>query len=140
LIRACQIKTIDRLAQHYPDMPIVVNHCGKPQIAEKKRETWAVDIQNLAQNDNVYCKFSGLTSEAGKNWDTDQIQPYFDIIWASFGARRILWGSDWPVCLLTASYRAWCNACERLTSGLTQEERAHFYRKNAYRAYKRLNR
>ncbi len=135
LIRSDQIAAINRLAARYPDMRIVLNHCAKPRIAAQKFDAWAADIRDIAQNGNVYCKFSGLTSEAGKNWEVDQFKPYFDVVWTSFGADRVLWGSDWPACLPTSTYESWCNACEHLTSGLTADEQAGFYRGNVYRAY-----
>jgi len=135
LIRSDQIGIINQLALRYPALRIIVDHCAKPRIAIGEYDTWSENIQRIAKQNNVFCKFSGLTTEAGQDWHPDHLAPYFDRVWESFGPDRLLWGSDWPVCLDTASYASWCRACDSLTTGLTADEQGAFVYNNALRAY-----
>ena len=89
----------------FPDQPFVLDHIAKPYIKDKKIEGWKKDIEALASFENVYCKVSGMVTEAHwKNWTKDDFVPYLDVIAESFGSTRLMYGSDWPVCLVAASY------------------------------------
>ncbi len=135
LIRSDQLAIIDQLAHRYPTLRIIVDHCAKPGIAIGAYDVWSENIQRIAQRNTVFCKFSGLTTEAGPGWHPDHLAPYFDRVWTSFGPDRLLWGSDWPVCLGATTYAAWCRACDALTAGLTADEQTAFVYKNALVAY-----
>ncbi|MCY4259634.1 MAG: amidohydrolase family protein [Rhodobacteraceae bacterium] len=136
LIRPHQIGLIHQLAVRYPVLRIVVDHCAKPAIAARQFDEWSDRIGNLAGEANVFCKFSGLTTEAGPGWTVVTLDRYFKRVWNVFGPDRILWGSDWPVCLGTASYAAWITASETLTQDLPVLEQRAFFSTNAHRAYK----
>jgi len=83
----------------------VLDHAGKPEIAENRLEPWAGLIAEMAGLPNVTCKVSGLVSEAGPSWCTEDFTPYLDRLIESFGPGRLMFGSDWPICTLAASYR-----------------------------------
>jgi len=84
----------------------VLNHIAKPFIKDKKIEPWASHIKELAANPNVYCKLSGMVTEADPdNWQEQDITPYLDVVLNAFGVSRVMFGSDWPVCLLAAEYK-----------------------------------
>ena len=94
-----------KLSGKYPEQKFILDHIAKPHIKKNETEPWASLIKELAQNKNVFCKISGIITEADhKNWKPKDIYPYLDIVFDYFGYDRILFGSDWPVCLLAGSY------------------------------------
>ena len=123
-----------RLEQH-PKLHVVIDHCAKPRIAEGLFEPWAEDMARLARETSAYCKISGLVTEAQKDWQLGELQPYFDHVAEHFGANRLVWGSDWPVATLAASYPAWIDAAERLASGFSGTEREALFGGNAIALY-----
>jgi L-fuconolactonase len=89
----------------FPEHRLVIDHMAKPEIKARKTEQWAAQMRALATNPNVYCKLSGLVTEADwKNWRTDDFKYYLDVVFEAFGPERLMFGSDWPVCLLAGSY------------------------------------
>ncbi|MFP5237592.1 MAG: amidohydrolase family protein [Acidobacteriota bacterium] len=89
----------------FPQQRFVLDHIAKPLIAEGKLEPWATDIRKLARNPNLYCKLSGMVTEAAwKQWRTEDFHPYLDVVVESFGPERLMIGSDWPVCALAGGY------------------------------------
>lgn len=89
----------------FPEQKMVLDHIAKPLIKEKKIEPWATYIRALAQNENLYCKLSGIVTEADwLNWQATDIYPYLDVVFEAFGPSRLMYGSDWPVCLLASNY------------------------------------
>ena len=106
LIYPKQLPAAIELVSRFPKQLFVVDHLAKPQIKEGGREPWASHIRTIAQNKNVYCKASGLVTEANwLHWKPDDMRPYLDVAFEAFGPERMMFGSDWPVCLLAASYR-----------------------------------
>jgi L-fuconolactonase len=101
----------------------VLDHAGKPDIANGDFGDWADQITALAAEPNVNCKLSGLVTEAGSDWSVERLRPYTDHLLASFGPSRLMFGSDWPVCLLAADYGRWFEAAQALMAGLTSTER-----------------
>jgi L-fuconolactonase len=101
----------------------VLDHAGKPNIANGDFADWADQISALAAQPNVSCKLSGLVTEAGADWTVERLRPYTDHLLASFGPSRLMFGSDWPVCLLAAEYAGWFDAAQALTAKLTSAER-----------------
>src|SRR5690606_25575533 len=88
-----------------PEQKMVLDHIAKPLIKEKKIEPWATYIRALAQNENLYCKLSGIVTEADwLNWQVTDIYPYLDVVFEAFDPSRLMYGSDWPVCLLASNY------------------------------------
>jgi L-fuconolactonase len=108
LIRADQIDAIAELAEYHPNLSIVVDHAGKPAItANGPDRHWIDGIARLAARGNVACKLSGLLSEAPRGADAGMLRPYVDVQHAAFGARRLLWGSDWPILTNVGDYTEW---------------------------------
>ena len=113
LIKPQHIKIIDTLAKRFPDLKIVIDHCAKPELTRFKTNSnanqWFFDIASISINKNVYCKLSGVLTEAGESPDFLLIRNVMDHILKSFGARRVMWGSDWPVVNLASDYDNWFN-------------------------------
>lgn len=94
-----------RLVEHFPEQPFVLDHIAKPLIKEGTLEPWASDLRRLAAFPNVFCKVSGMVTEADwSGWKPDDFTPYLDMVFDAFGVNRLMFGSDWPVCTLAASY------------------------------------
>jgi L-fuconolactonase len=94
-----------KLVQRFPDQPFVLDHIAKPGIADGLMEPWATDIRELAQYGNVCCKVSGMVTEARwKQWKPDDFRPFLDVVFEAFGPQRLMIGSDWPVCTVSAGY------------------------------------
>ncbi|MBO9627777.1 MAG: amidohydrolase family protein, partial [Microbacterium sp.] len=135
LVRQHQIDDIAALAARHPDLPIVLDHCGKPVIASGEIAAWRNSIATLAAYPNVHCKVSGLWTEAGDDCSATAIAPYIDVVRAAFGTRRLMWGSDWPVLNLAGSYRDWLDQALALFADLDIAERAAVFGGNAARFY-----
>lgn len=121
----------------HPELSIVLDHIGKPAIQhvafDKK---WAKNIQELAKREQVVCKLSGLVTEVkDAHWNIELLQPYFDTVLEAFGANRLLFGSDWPVCLLRSEYSKWVSSVNTFISRLTTAEQADIMGNNAMRIY-----
>ncbi|PWK85649.1 L-fuconolactonase [Lentzea atacamensis] len=119
-----------------PDMVFVLDHLSKPDIAAGVVEPWAAHLAALAAEPNVTAKLSGLVTEAGPQWTVDSLRPYADIALEAFGPDRLMAGSDWPVCLLAASYDEVFDAASLLCSGLSAAERAEVFGGTAARVYR----
>jgi L-fuconolactonase len=119
-----------------PELRFVLDHAGKPRIRDRELEPWRDLIGQLARHANVTCKLSGLVTEADPAaWTVDDLRPYAGTIFDAFGPERLMFGSDWPVCLLAASYDQVIIAAEELTAGLSGAERAAVFGGTAARAY-----
>ena len=106
LIYPEQLSAALELVAHFPGQKFVIDHLAKPEIKSRSRAGWSVLMQNIAAKPNVYCKLSGLVTEADwKNWKKEDFRPYLDVVFDAFGPKRLMFGSDWPVCLLAASYQ-----------------------------------
>lgn len=120
-----------------PELTFVLDHVSKPHIASGEQEPWAARVRELAAEPNVFCKLSGMVTEADRRtWTTDDLRPYADVVLDAFGPSRVMFGSDWPVCLLAASYRQVVRTTEELTSALSAAERAEVFGGTAARAYR----
>jgi L-fuconolactonase len=105
LIYPRQLPAAIELSRKLPDQKFVVDHLAKPGIKAKKLEPWASRMGELAANPNVYCKLSGMVTEANwKNWRPEDFEPFLDVVFEAFGAERLMFGSDWPVCLVAGTY------------------------------------
>jgi L-fuconolactonase len=144
LIYEKQLPAVLELVSRFPSQSFVLDHIAKPGIRERRYLPWARFIKELSENPNVYCKISGLVTEADwKRWHAAEFRPYLDLVFQAFGAERLMFGSDWPVCLLAADYRQVVELIEEYTRDLPAAERekifglnaAHFYgQKGAHRA------
>lgn len=135
LVRPPHLSRLLALADRYPRLAIVIDHGAKPRIADGILDPWRADITALAARGNLHCKLSGLVTEAGSGWDAERLRPYSDHLIASFGPSRLMFGSDWPVCTLAASYPEWLATAEVLCGGLSPENRAAIFGGTAQRVY-----
>lgn len=129
-------QTIEFVDRH-PGQVFVVDHLAKPVIRRDHFDAvWAEGMRELAQRENVSCKVSGMVTEVrDAEWDVDLLRPYFETALEAFGPGRLMFGSDWPVCLLRAEYRAWVGCVEALAATLGEDEQAAFWGGNAGRIY-----
>lgn len=123
------------VARRHPDLSIVIDHLAKPEVKAGRIEPWAGDMAVLAALPNVTCKLSGLITEAGTGWRTQDLAPYVRTVLELFGSDRLIWGSDWPVANLAGGYGAWVAASDELLAHLTARERAQIRGGNAARIY-----
>ena len=124
------------LLARYPDMRVVIDHASKPLIRDQIITGWAEDMAGLARETSAFCKMSGLVTEAKSDWTVQDLAPYVDHLLNTFGAERLIWGSDWPVCTLNSSYARWVEATDSLLQELSTVEKEAILGKNALRAYK----
>jgi L-fuconolactonase len=118
-----------------PELTFVVDHISKPEIGGDL-EPWASGIRALAAEPNVTCKLSGMVTEASwTDWKVTDLKPYADVVLEAFGPARVMFGSDWPVCLLAATYAEVVQAAEDLTTGLAPADRDQIFGQTARRTY-----
>lgn len=127
---------IDFVDRH-PNQPMVLDHIAKPRIsAQEFDQAWANNIKKLGEREHVFCKLSGMVTEVrDAEWDLELIKPYFEVALESFGPRRLMFGSDWPVCLLCTDYSNWVDTVNILISSLTSAEQHDIMGGNAVRFY-----
>jgi len=125
-----------RFVDMHPDQVFILDHIAKPRIKENIIEPWRKNIRSLAQRRNVYCKVSGMVTEAdyGK-WTEEQLRPYFETVLEAFGPERLMFGSDWPVCTVACEYRRWGAIVHKFISGLSVSEQDAIFGGNAVKAY-----
>ncbi len=132
-----QLPVAIELAQSCPDVKFVLDHCGVPDVKGRGLDPWRADIAALASLDNVFaCKISGLVAYADPSWTIDDLRPFVDHVVSTFGHDRIVFGSDWPVCLLGASLRRWIDTAMELSTGWSEQHRRRFFAENARRVYR----
>ncbi len=140
LIYSHQIEAAIKLVSQFPNQKFVLDHLAKPNIKNGKIEPWKNQIQRLAQFSNVSCKISGMVTEADHaQWKPSDFIPYLDIVFDAFGENRILFGSDWPVCLLAASYQEVYQLITDYTANFSLEQRDKLFGANAKRFYNIIN-
>lgn len=136
LIFPDQLKYSKAFINAFPYQPFVIDHVAKPYIKDKKIEEWKRDITELAEFSNVSCKISGMVTEADwKNWKKEDFRPYLDVVVEAFGVKRLMFGSDWPVCLVAGSYSEVVNLVSEYFSAFSRDERDGFFGGNATRFY-----
>ncbi|MER6534168.1 amidohydrolase family protein [Streptomyces sp900105755] len=124
LIRSHQFDQAIRLAQRFPDLPLVLDHAGKPPIGQHGFSDWVREVRVLAGHPQVRCKVSGLITEADhRTWTIDDIRPVWDVLLTAFGPERLMFGSDWPVCVLAGGWSRWAATVERLLDDCSPHER-----------------
>jgi L-fuconolactonase len=125
-----------RLVEQLPEQRFVLDHLAKPRVRKGALEPWARDLRALAELPNVCCKVSGLVTEAADDWMRDDFGPYLEAAFDAFGPERLLFGSDWPVCLVAAEYAQVLDIVERHASKLSPAEVAGIFGGNAARVYR----
>ncbi len=137
LVKAPHIECVLQLAEKVPNLRMVVDHIAKPPIAAGETEPWAANIAAVAEIPGVYCKLSGLVAEADhERWTAADLKPYVDHVVEQFGIDRLMWGSDWPVCLLAASYDRVLSAAIEAVGDLTPDQRTALLSRNATDFYR----
>jgi L-fuconolactonase len=134
LILPQHLPVLADFADLYPELRLVVDHAAKPPLGSGDLSTWRHDISEIARSTNAVCKLSGLVTEAGSA-NPAMLAPCVDHLLEVFGPRRMMWGSDWPVCELVCSYEEWSQAVEMLLVRLTGAERAQIYSGTARECY-----
>ena len=120
----------------HPGQVFVLDHVAKPRIRDQVLEPWAREIRRLAERPHVFCKVSGLVTEADfVSWREEQLRPYWDVVLEAFGPHRLMFGSDWPVCLVACGYARWYELVRGWTAGLSDDEQAEVFGGTACRAY-----
>jgi L-fuconolactonase len=131
-----QLAYANQLVSEFPDQPFVLDHIGKPNIRLRLFADWVRDIQALASHENLYCKVSGMVTEADfRRWKFEDFKPYLDVIFESFGIGRIMFGSDWPVCRLAATYGEVIGILEGYLKDFSEHEQDLFWGGNAMKFY-----
>lgn len=125
-----------KLVKQNPHQLFVIDHIAKPYIKFGLIAQWKKDIELIAKFENVFCKISGMVTEVDyENWQDSDFLPYLDIVVKAFGTKRIMYGSDWPVCLVAASYPEMLNVVENYFNGFSETEQEDFFGKNAQLFY-----
>ncbi|MCC6232516.1 MAG: amidohydrolase family protein [Verrucomicrobiales bacterium] len=131
-----QLPATLEVARRLPHQAFVLDHVAKPAIRDRGFEPWATHLRALAKLPNVHCKVSGMVTEADwKRWRPEDFRPYLDLVFEAFGPTRVMFGSDWPVCLHAAAYDRVVALLEDYASSLDSAQRAAFFGGNALRFY-----
>jgi L-fuconolactonase len=129
-------QTIEFVDRH-PTQIFILDHIAKPNIKGRVLSPWRERMRELARRENVYCKLSGLVTEADWNtWTEDDLRPFIDVVLECFGPKRLMFGSDWPVSLLACTYEKWIEIVERSTASLSDSERDRLFGGTAKEAYR----
>jgi len=137
LINEVQLEAAIALVDAHPELRFVLDHLGKPDVRARRPATWEGNFRALARRDNVVCKLSGLPFEGDwAAWTIEDIRVYAEIALESFGPDRLMFGSDWPVCLLATPYRRWVETVEEFVAPLSASEQAEIWSGTARRAYR----
>jgi L-fuconolactonase len=125
-----------QFVDRHPSQVFVLDHIAKPRIKDNVLSPWQSRIVELAHRPNVYCKVSGMATEADyESWTPAQLKPYFDTALSAFGPRRLMFGSDWPVCLAAVEYKRWHDIVESWIAHLPAADQAHIMGGTAVEAY-----
>jgi L-fuconolactonase len=136
LIYPDQLPFVRTFVAAFPEQKFIIDHIAKPHVREKKIEEWKEYMQALAQFEQVYCKISGMVTEAHwKQWTKADFTPYLDVVVEAFGTDRVVFGSDWPVCLVAAPYEAVLQVATDYFFTFSQNEQENFFGGNARRFY-----
>jgi predicted TIM-barrel fold metal-dependent hydrolase len=131
-----QLRDVADLVRQCPDTRFVLDHCGKPAIRAGRLDPWRADVARVAAHENVWCKLSGLLTEADpEDQRDDTLIPYAACVVECFGSERVMYGSDWPVLTVAGSYCDWYGFTDRFTAGWSATERRRFYADTAVRVY-----
>ncbi len=137
LLRPAHLPLIPELAERVPGLPMVIDHIAKPLIAEKRMEPWARDLEVVAKIPGMHCKLSGMVTEANhQTWTPEDLRPYVQHVLSLFPPERLMFGSDWPVCLLAGTWKQVLAAFTQACGALPQEQREKILGETAARFYR----
>jgi predicted TIM-barrel fold metal-dependent hydrolase len=136
-VLARQLPIASALVKYCPEVTLILDHCGVPRVKEKVLDPWRAHIREIAAFPNVYCKVSGIVAYADPaRWTPEDLRPYVEHVIECFGWDRVMFGSDWPVCTLSAAYRQWVEALSSLTASASPSDRIKLFHDNAIRVYR----
>lgn len=136
-VLARQLPIAIKLVSSCPNVTFILDHCGVPQVKERNLDPWRSHITEIAKFPNVSCKISGLVAYADpQSWTAEDLRPFIDHAIGSFGWDRVMFGSDWPVCTLSASYRQWVEALQAITQEAGAGNQRKLFHDNAVRVYR----
>ncbi len=135
-LRADQLPLGAALAQKAPNVQFILDHCGVPNVEAQELDPWRQYITELSHLPNIAAKISGIVAYAGPNWSVETLRPFAEHVIESFGWDRVVWGSDHPVCTLTADLTRWVDATKTLIAGASKEEQDKLLFRNAERIYR----
>ena len=130
-----QLPAAIQLVKATPDVRHALNHCGGPDIKGGQFEPWATHTRELAAFENVHCKVSGIVTTASENWTCEELKPYIQHLIEVFGYDRLMFGSDWPVCALAATYQEWVDALLWAVEDASDAEKSRLFHENASAFY-----
>ena len=137
LVFADQLPAVMAFVDRHPQQRFVLDHIAKPRVEGAPPDSWRRQLAELARRQNVCCKFSGVVTEVpGWRWDLALLEPYFSVVLDAFGPRRLMFGSDWPVCLVGSTYARWFEAVRTLAADLSSAEQARILGETAAEAYR----
>ncbi len=140
LVFARQLPAAIELVKAFPKQKFVLDHLAKPQISKGLDREWQTNVAALAEYPNVFCKLSGMVTETDDfKWKKSDFTPYLDVIFKSFGTDRVMYGSDWPVCLLAADYAAQLNILQEYIANFSESEQSKIMGRNATSFYNLKN-
>ncbi len=136
-VLARQLPTAICLVSRCPEVTFILDHCGIPQVKEKSLDPWRRHVTELSKFSNLVCKISGLVAYADPvTWTAEDLRPYIEHVIECFGWDRVMFGSDWPVCTLSASYRKWVDALCAITASAGEAQQKKLFHDNAVRIYR----
>mgnify|MGYP001568177275 CR=1 FL=1 len=135
LVTVEHLESLRAMMSQYPDLRVVINHAAKPDVRAGWSRAWGDRIADIAANTSAYCKFSGLVTETDTPNSVDSLSPIFDHLLECFGAKRLMWGSDWPVLNLACTYDEWLSTTMTLIQQLNVEDRSRILGRNAVDFY-----
>jgi len=132
-----QLPAAINLVNQFPDQPFVIDHIAKPDIKSGDILSWKKGIEEISKAENVFCKISGMVTEADwNNWKTDDLKPYLDVIFENFSADKLMYGSDWPVCNVASNYSELVKTLEDYMAQLSSQNQNKIWHENATSFYK----
>jgi L-fuconolactonase len=136
LLRPGHLRHVPLLSERLPDLRMVIDHIAKPLIAEGRTEPWATEFRAAAANPNIWCKLSGMITEADHaSWTPDDLAPYIEVALDAFGHDRLMYGSDWPVCTLAGSYAQVIGALRTVLGSIDDATEARLFGGSAAEFY-----
>lgn len=135
-IKHRHMANILRFVEALPEVPMILDHIGKPGIQDGLLQPWAAQMRELAQFPNVTCKISGVATEARPDWTADELKPFIEVAFSEFGFDRTMYGGDWPVMLLAIEPMRWVETLDDLLRHASPQQRRSFWRDNAMRIYR----
>jgi L-fuconolactonase len=137
LIFPDQLGYTHQFVKNFSGTRFVIDHISKPDIKNKNMDKWEMGIRAIARHENVWCKISGMVTEADwYSWILSDFKPYLDVVFEAFGANRVMFGSDWPVCNVAGGYQQMLSVVKNYTAKLSEDEQARFWGLNAAEFYK----